>query len=97
MKVISRKKLKEFARRFPDAEPRLNAWFHEVTKAKWRTPANIKEKYGSASILKKCRVVFNIRGNRYRIIVRIDYQRETLVIRFVGTHEEYNKIDVEKV
>ncbi len=97
MKIISRKPLKEFAKRFRDAEGQLNAWFHEVKKACWQTPADIKAKYGSASILKGSRVVFNICGNKYRLVVRINYEKGIVLIRFIGTHKEYDRIDAEVV
>ncbi len=97
MKIIQRKRLKEFATRFRDAEGRLNAWFHEAKKACWQTPADIKAKYGSASILKGSRVVFNICGNKYRLVVKISYKNGIVLIRFIGTHEEYDQIDAEGV
>ena len=97
MRVISRKSLKEFATRFPDAEARLDAWFYETKKARWHTPADIKGKYQSASILKNSRVVFNICGNKYRLIVSINYRCGIVFIRFVGTHEDYDKINAEIV
>lgn len=97
MRIISRKALKDFARRFPDAEGQLDAWYHEVKKAKWQTHADIKEKYRSASILKYNRVVFNICGNKYRIVVKTNYRNGTVFIRFVGTHAEYDKINAEEV
>ena len=97
MRVISRKALKEFAGRFPDAEGQLDAWYHETKKADWRTPVDIKAKYKSASILKNSRAVFNICGNKYRIIVKISYVNGILFIRFVGTHSEYDKINAEEV
>lgn len=97
MRIISRKALKDFARRFPDAEGQLDAWYHEVKKAKWQTHPDIKEKYRSASILKYNRVVFNICGNKYRIVVKTNYQSGIVFIRFVGTHAEYNQINAEEV
>ncbi len=97
MRIVSRRPLKEFATRFSDAEGQLDAWFHEVKKACWQTPANIKAKYGSASILKDSRVVFNICGNKYKLVVKINYKNGVVLIRFIGTPEEYGKIDAEVV
>lgn len=97
MRIVSRKALKEFAKRFPDAEGQLDAWFHEAKKAQWHTPADIKAKYRSASILKDSRVVFNICGNKYRIVVKISYANGVVLIRFVGTHGEYDEINAEEV
>lgn len=97
MKVISRKHLTEFSQRFPDAKSRLDAWYYEAKKANWKTPIDIKEKYGTASILKNNRVVFNICGNKYRLIVSIKFFYGNVYIRFIGTHKEYNKVNAEEV
>ena len=97
MRVISRKKLKDFAARFPDAKLQLDAWYHEARNAKWKTPAAIKDKYRSASILKSGRVVFNLCGNKYRMIVKISFVNGKVLIRFVGTHAEYDDVNAEEV
>jgi len=97
MRVIARKALREYGEREPEAEAHLNAWYHEARAAEWNTPADIKEKYRSASILKGGRVVFNIAGNKFRLVVRIDYEFAIVFIRFIGTHAEYDKIDAEEV
>lgn len=81
----------------PDAEQPLKSWVDEVIKAEWQTPSAIKEQYRSASILKNRRVVFNIKGNDYRLIVAIAYQRGWLFVKFIGTHKQYDKIDAETV
>ena len=94
MRVISRKVLREFgAVGHADAELALRAWFEEAESADWQGPADIKKFYPSASILGKERVVFNIRGNRYRLVVAIKYEFRIVYIRFVGTHAEYDKIN----
>ncbi|MBL8994884.1 MAG: type II toxin-antitoxin system HigB family toxin [Spirochaetia bacterium] len=80
-----------------DAEKPLKAWFHVAKSAEWRTPQDIKRLYPSASFLKNNRVVFNIGGNKFRLIVAIKYDFNLVLIRFVGTHEEYNKIDAEEI
>ncbi len=97
MHVIAPKTLKKFWNKYPDSEGALKAWFHEARNAKWKTSAEIKDKYRSASIINSERVVFNICGNKYRLAVRINYKSETAFIRFVGTHKQYDKIDVESV
>jgi mRNA interferase HigB len=105
MHVVSRKMLKDFYRRnrrsdAGAAKEKMDAWYHEAKGAKWRTPADIKVKFGSASILKNHRVVFNICGNDYRIVTKISYAKErtkgVVYIRFVGTHEEYDAIDAQE-
>nr|WP_181375089.1 type II toxin-antitoxin system HigB family toxin [Pectobacterium carotovorum]ALG88564.1 mRNA interferase HigB [Pectobacterium carotovorum] len=97
MKIISVKTLKDFWDEYPDAEQPLKAWVDEAVKANWRTPAEIKEQYRSASILKNRRVVFNIKGNDYRLIVAIAYQRGWMFVKFIGTHRQYDAIDAEIV
>jgi len=89
--------LREFWKQFPDAEEPLLAWYREVEKEDWDGPANVKEKYRSASIIKGSRVVFNIKGNDYRLVVKINYPYRMVYIRFVGTHAQYDETDVEEV
>ncbi len=97
MKIISIKTLKDFWVRYPETEQPLRAWVDEAVKAAWKTPADIKGMYRNASILKNKRVVFNIKGNSYRLIVAIAYQRGWIFVKFVGTHEQYDEIDAETV
>ena len=97
MHVISRRPLREFARQHPDAESSLQAWFYEARQAHWRTTADIKRHYGSASILKGSRVVFNLCGNKYQLIVSINYRSEVVFVRFIGTHVEYDRVDAETI
>ena len=99
MHIIKRKTLIEFYERpgRRDAKGRLEAWYHEASRAQWVSPANVKEQYPSASILKNNRVVFNIAGNKYRLVVRINYDSKTVFVRFIGTHREYDKINAEVI
>lgn len=97
MRVISKKKLREFWQRHPDSEQALKAWHAEAEAASWQDPAEIKARFRSASILKDSRVVFNICGNKYRLVVKISYKNAIVLIRFVGTHKEYDATDVEGV
>jgi mRNA interferase HigB len=97
MRVILRKPLHELARRFPEAKVELDAWFHEAEAADWANPAQIKEKYGSASILKGSRVVFNLCGNKYRLVVQINYAYAVVYVRFAGTHREYDRVNAEEI
>jgi mRNA interferase HigB len=97
MHVISRRALREFWQRHPDAGQSLRAWFQEAEAAAWASSAELKGRYPSASIVTADRVVFNIGGNKYRLVVRINYASATLFIRFVGTHAEYDAIKVETV
>jgi mRNA interferase HigB len=79
------------------ARSQYDAWLDIVTRAEWFDPEDVKASYPKASILKAGRVVFNIKGNDYRLIARVQYQAAVLVIRFFGTHAEYDKIDAETV
>ncbi len=83
--------------RHPDAEQPLKAWLEEATNASWTQPSDIKERYRSASILKNRRVVFNIKGNDYRLVVAIAYKVQVVYVKFVGTHKEYDAVDAETV
>lgn len=94
MRVIAVSTLRAFWQRHPDAEQPLKAWFAEATQAAWRQPADIKARFRSASILKNRRVVFNIKGNDYRLVVAVRYELGLMYVRFVGTHRQYDRIDV---
>ena len=97
MRVVAKKTLRKFWERFPDAEDALKTWFAEAEGATWSTPGEIKAQYRSASILKDSRVVFNICGNKYRLVVKINYKIGIVLIRFIGTHREYDAINAEEV
>ncbi len=97
MRIIAKKTLREFWELHPDAKEPLLAWYREVQQEDWDRPAKVKEKYRSASIVGDNRVVFNIKGNDYRLVVKINYPYRIVYIRFVGTHAEYDRIDVEEV
>lgn len=89
--------LRAFWERYPDAEQPLKAWYEEATSASWSQPSDIKAQYRSASVLKNRRVVFNIKGNDYRLIVAIAYKLQIVFVKFVGTHKEYDAVDAETV
>lgn len=97
MRIIAKRTLREFWTRHPNAEEPLLAWYREVLTQDCDTPARVKEKYRSASIVGGNRVVFNIKGNHYRLVVRINYPARIVYVRFVGSHAEYDAIDVEEV
>ncbi|NMG55923.1 type II toxin-antitoxin system HigB family toxin [Aromatoleum aromaticum] len=97
MRVIAVSTLRDFWRLHPDAEQPLKAWFEEAAKASWTQPSDIRAQYRSASILKNRRVVFNIKGNDYRLIVAIAYRLQVVYVKFVGTHKEYDEVDAETV
>ena len=100
MRIIARRTLRQFwesSSRYADAQAPLEAWYSEVSKEVWQTPHAIKEKYRNASILKNGRVVFSISGNKYRLIVDVDYEKQIVFIKFVGTHAQYDQVNAEVI
>ena len=97
MHIISKKKLREFWDKRPDAEGPLKAWYAEARCSNWPKPLDIKAHYASASILRNNRVVFNIAGNKYRLVVAINYRYQVVYVRFIGTHAEYDAINAETI
>ena len=97
MRVVAVSTLRAFWERFPDAEQPLKAWYEEAKSAAWTQPAEIKAQYRNASVLKNHRVVFNIKGNDYRLIVAVAYRLQIVYVKFVGTHKEYDAVDAETI
>ena len=97
MRVIAVKTLKEKWKAYPQAEQALLAWYEEATTAQWNNPNELKRQYRSASVLTDKRVVFNIHGNTFRLIVDIEYRLKIVFIVWFGAHKEYDKIDAKKV
>jgi mRNA interferase HigB len=97
MRVIAVSTLRAFWETHPDAEQPLKAWYEEANHAAWTQPADIKAQYRSASVLKNRRIVFNIKGNDYRLVVAVAYKLQIIYVKFVGTHKEYDAIDAETV
>ena len=97
MRVIALKPLRVFWHKHGDAEQALLAWHDEVSQAQWKQPADIKAQYRSASILKNRRVVFNIKGNDYRLVVALAHNTGLVFVKFIGTHKAYDAIDAETV
>lgn len=96
MRVITKRTLSEFYEQshFSDARGPLEAWHAEALRAEWSTPHDIKAHYANASIIDSSRVVFNIAGNKYRLVVDVDYQRQAVFVKFVGTHAQYDKLQL---
>jgi mRNA interferase HigB len=99
VRVIALSTLKRFCaeKACADAREPLLAWYRHALKALWRTPADVKRDFGTASILRDGRVVFNIGGNKYRLVVWINYPYRVIYVRFVGTHAQYDRIDAQTV
>jgi mRNA interferase HigB len=97
MRIVAKRTLLTFIEDHAQAEQALLAWYAEASKATWRTPQDIKDQYASASFVGRNRVVFNIKGNTFRLIVAIAYQTGVAYVKFVGTHAEYDKVDAATV
>jgi mRNA interferase HigB len=100
MRIITKRTLQDFwdrDGRCADAREPLEVWYDAVRRAAWATPAAVKAQFRTASILKGGRVVFNIGGNKYRLVTHINYRLGIVYIRFIGTHEEYDQIDAEMI
>ncbi len=100
MRIIALSTLKLFWKERPeyiDAKSQTLAWYRFTLQADWSTPSDVKHDFGNASVLKDGRVVFNIAGNKYRLVVWINYTYRVVYIRFIGTHSQYDKIDVQNI
>ena len=97
MRVHSLKTLREFWQKHRDAESALKVWFKTVVKEEWNSFNDLKKHSGTADVIRGNRAVVNIKGNKYRLVLKINYDWKIVYIRFIGTHAEYDKIDVETV
>jgi mRNA interferase HigB len=103
MRVVARKTLRQFVEKLRGHKDQkavksaLDAWFHEAQQADWKSPADVRKAYATASIISSERVVFNIKGNDYRLVVAIQYRRQVIFVKWLGSHAEYDKIDVRTV
>ena len=97
MRIIALSTLREFWEKNPDAETSFRAWYALASRVDWSTPADIKDAYRNAGFTGNNRVVFNIKGNDYRLVVAVRYDKGLMYVRFIGTHIEYDKIDVTKI
>jgi mRNA interferase HigB len=92
-RIFAKSSLRKYWENHPDAEQYLKTWFDTAMSSDWKTPNDVKQTYANASILKVGRIVFNIKGNSYRLIVKFNFEKQWAFIRFIGTHAEYDKID----
>ncbi|NKB84139.1 type II toxin-antitoxin system HigB family toxin [Brucella grignonensis] len=103
MRIIARRSLREFIESLAGQKDQsaiktaLDAWFDEVSKAEWASSADVKRLYATASIVSAERIVFNIKGNDYRLVVSVDFEKSIVWIKWIGTHKAYDKIDVTEV
>ena len=97
MRIIAKRTLREFWERHPDSERALSKWYKEVEQADWSIPTQIRDDFPDASFVGGNRVVFNIRGNRFRLVAWISYRWRTVYVKWIGTHADYDRTDVEQV
>ncbi|MCF8299281.1 MAG: type II toxin-antitoxin system HigB family toxin [Melioribacteraceae bacterium] len=96
-RIIAKKTLREYWKKHSDCEQYLKTWYETARNWNWKNPNEVKKTYANASMLQNNRVVFNIKGNSYRLIVKFNYEREWAFIGFIGTHAEYDKINAETI
>jgi len=96
-RVFAKSTLRIFWELHPDSEQYLKTWFDTAMNSNWKSPNEVKQTYANASILKDGRVVFNIKGNTYRLVTKLNFEKQWIFIRFIGTHEEYDKIDANTI
>lgn len=96
-RIIAKRTLREFWQKHTESEQYLKTWYETVKNSNWTSPNDIKKTYINASILKDCRVVFNIKGNSFRLVAKFNFTRGWAFIRFIGTHTEYDKIDADTI
>ena len=96
-RIFAKSTLRIFWESHPDSEQYLKTWFDTAMNSGWKSPNEVKQTYASASILKDGRVVFNIKGNAYWLVVKLNFEKQWIFIRFIGTHEEYDKIDANAI
>jgi mRNA interferase HigB len=96
-RILAKSTLREFWKSHPDSEQYLKTWYDTALNLQWKTPADVKKAYSNASILKDSRIVFDIKGNSYRLVAKFNFEKQWIFIRFVGTHSENGKIDANKI
>ncbi len=97
MNIYNKSTINDFVKKHADCKEQLRLWYHEVSAKKWKTPRDIKRDFVTVSILGKNRVVFNVKGNKYRLVAAINYERGWVQIKFIGTHAQYDRINAETV
>ena len=99
MRIIAFRTLREFWEKpeYADSETSLRSWYHDAKNSTWKNSNELKQQYRNASIIGDGRVVFNINGNTYRLVIAIDYEFQVIFVRFIGTHKQYDKIDAKTI
>ncbi len=96
-RIFSKGTLRQFWEKHPETEQFLKTWYETAMKSDWKSPNDVKNAYANASILKNQRVVFNIKGNAYRLIVKFNFEKQWMFVRFIGTHQEYDNINANTI
>jgi len=96
-RIFAKSTLREYWEHAPDSEQYLKTWYDTAMSSSWKSPNGVKTTYANASILKDSRIVFNIKGNSYRLIAKFNFEKQWIFIRFIGTHSEYDKIDANSI
>ncbi|NTW25928.1 MAG: type II toxin-antitoxin system HigB family toxin [Lentimicrobium sp.] len=96
-RIFAKSTLRDFWKTYPDSEQYLKTWFDTAMNSSWKTPIEVKQTYDNASVLKDSRIVFNIKGNSYRLFAKFNFEKQWIFIRFIGSHSEYDKIDANKI
>lgn len=96
-RIFAKSALREYWDKHPDTEQYLKTWYDSALNSDWRTPNEVKQTYVNATILKDSRIVFNIKGNSHRLVAKFNFEKQWIFIRFIGTHNEYDKIDVNTI
>lgn len=96
-RIFAKSTLRAFWEKHPDSEQYLKTWYDTAMHSNWKTPSDVKQSYASASILKNSRIVFNIKGHSYRLVIKFNFEYQMAFVRFIGTHKEYDKIDANNI
>jgi mRNA interferase HigB len=96
-RIFAKSTLRDYWEKHGDSEQHLKTWYDTAMNAEWKNPSDVKSTYASANILKDSRIVFNIKGNSYRLVAKFNFEKQWIFIRFVGTHAEYDKIDANTI
>ena len=97
VRIFAKSTLRSFWEKYPESEQYLKTWHDTVKSSDWKTPGDIKLSYANASILKNSRIVFNIKGNAYRLVAKVNFEKQWVFVKFIGTHTEYDKIDANNI
>jgi mRNA interferase HigB len=96
-RIFAKSTLREFWENHPDSEKYLKTWYDTAMSANWKTPNDVKKNYANPSILKDSRIVFNIKGNSYRLVIKFNFEHQLAFVRFLGPHSDYDKIDANNI